>query len=749
MMAGSVSRPRVDRLQRRTTAFVTLPIVALAAASVGVVLASLAIGARETDGIALTRQRETIEHAIDQHGLSLARELRVQTVWSEAYEKTRARDTAWMRSSYGIYLTQLLGYDGIYVLSADNAPVFGFVPGDQSASSSFVSIGAGLKDLLQAVRDPKSASPAYNVVETDVPLGNGTVVQHRAVADVRAIGGRPATVVVSTILPDRGHRADVTGEPMLLVVVEDIDKTFTKQLGENFGFRNMEWAANGTPAGDVSELVKSLNGAPVGLLAWRKDRPGLEFVRRVAPGLGIALSMLAALTYFLILWGNRQAKRILTSEAQATRAARTDPLTGLSNRAGLRKDLAQLLSEAKAKASTLGVLSADIDQFKSINDAFGHAVGDAVLVATAKRLRGVLRPGALLARPHGDCFVMLVPGLEAGGAAELAAQMVTAALAEPVDIDGTRVFVTASVGYAIAQRDGDSEDELLRRVDLAVDSAKQDGDPSAVAFDPHMDQEVSYRRTIENALRTAITAGTIDVAYQPLMDPSGTQVLGVEALARWTDPELGAVSPEIFIPLAEETGLIQDIGELVMRRAVEDGKAWPGVNVAVNVSASQIHHGDIVQVVRDVLQESRFPAERLEIEITESVLLADEKRANEQIRGLQALGVKVALDDFGTGYSSLQYLRRFGFDKLKIDRSFIDGAGAPQDSSIILASIIKLGQDLDLTITAEGVETAEQQSWLQASGCHQLQGYLFSRPLPAGQMTRFIAARTTTAAAAS
>jgi sensor domain CHASE-containing protein len=256
MMAGSVSRPRVDRLQRRTTAFVTLPIVALAAASLGVVLVSLAIGARETDRIALTRQRETIEHAIDQHGLSLARELRVQTVWSEAYEKTRALDTAWMRSFYGIYLTQVLGYDGIYVLSADNAPVFGYVPGDQSTLPSFASIGSGLTDLLQAVRDPKSKLPAYNVVETDVTLDNGTVVPHRAVADVRAIGGRPATVVVSTIVPDRGHRAAVAGEPMLLVAVEDIDRTFTKQLGKNFGFRNMEWAANGTPPGDVSGVVK-------------------------------------------------------------------------------------------------------------------------------------------------------------------------------------------------------------------------------------------------------------------------------------------------------------------------------------------------------------------------------------------------------------------------------------------------------------------------------------------------------------
>jgi EAL domain-containing protein (putative c-di-GMP-specific phosphodiesterase class I) len=263
-----------------------------------------------------------------------------------------------------------------------------------------------------------------------------------------------------------------------------------------------------------------------------------------------------------------------------------------------------------------------------------------------------------------------------------------------------------------------------------------------------MDAEITYRHMLEMALRDAIAAGALDVYYQPLMDVSGQRVLGVEALARWIDPSLGPISPDIFIPLAEETGLIQSLGEHVLNRALRDGNAWPGISVAVNVSASQIHHGDVVEVVREALAASQFPAERLEIEITESVLLADEKRANEQMRGLQALGVKVALDDFGTGYSSLQYLRRFGFDKLKIDRSFIDGAGAPPESSVILASIIRLGQDLDLTIVAEGVETREQQRWLQGAGCDQLQGYLFSRPLPAAQMTEYIASHRTDAAVA-
>jgi EAL domain-containing protein (putative c-di-GMP-specific phosphodiesterase class I) len=225
-------------------------------------------------------------------------------------------------------------------------------------------------------------------------------------------------------------------------------------------------------------------------------------------------------------------------------------------------------------------------------------------------------------------------------------------------------------------------------------------------------------------------------------------VLGVEALARWTDRELGPISPDIFIPIAEETGLIQNLGEHVLRCAMADARPWAGVSVAVNVSAAQIHYGDIITVVSDLLGETRFPPERLEIEITESVLLADEDRADEQMRGLQALGVKVALDDFGTGYSSLQYLRSFGFDKLKIDRSFVDGAGAPQDGSVILASIIRLGHDLDLTITAEGVETEQQRRWLQAAGCHQLQGYLFSRPLAAEQMAAFIAAHATRSLAA-
>lgn len=727
----------------------TLPIVALAAAAFGVVLASMAIGAREVDSIALDRQQATIEQAIDQHGLSLARELRIQSVWNEGYENVHAENIPWLHKFYGTYLHQLLGYDRIYVLSSTNKPVYGFVAEDPHGQHSFSEIAPQMADLIHAVRDRDAKLPEDNVLNTDISLGDGVVAHHRAVADVRSVNGRPATVVISTIVPDHSPPSTLEKTPYLLVAIEDLDSGFTSRLGTNFGFSDLQWVSGEAPAGYDTEVVKTFGDEPIGTLTWRSDRPGIEFMRRATPGLLLALLPIAALAFLVIRWGNRQVNNLLRSEQHATRAARTDSLTELPNRVALRELFEQLLSQAKHGVSPLAVLSIDIDHFKAINDAFGNSVGDAVLKAAARRLRAMTPEHGVIARPDGDSFVMLAPNLDGTGGAELANDVI-AALAEPFDLDsGTRVFITVSVGYAIGPRDGDTGDELMRRAELAVRKAKEDAEDAAVGFAPDMDAEVTYRLMLETALRTAVAEESIGVVYQPLMDPSGRRVLGVEALARWTERDLGVISPEIFIPLAEETGLIQDIGELVLRRAVEDSKVWPGIAVAVNVSASQIHHGDIVQVVRDALESSRFPPERLEIEITESVLLADEKRANEQMRGLQALGVRIALDDFGTGYSSLQYLRRFGFDKLKIDRSFVEGAGDPKGSSVVLASIIRLGQDLDLTITAEGVETEEQRRWLQASGCHQLQGYLFSRPLTATEIAAFIAAHHADTAVAS
>jgi diguanylate cyclase (GGDEF)-like protein len=482
-------------------------------------------------------------------------------------------------------------------------------------------------------------------------------------------------------------------------------------------------------------------------LAWRNTQPGWQFVRHVAVGLTISVLLLAALAGLLMRWGRLKARQLVESEADAQHAAKTDALTGLTNRVGLHESFPALIERAKATASTLAVLSVDLDRFKEINDGFGHKCGDAVLLAVSTRLKAMLGASSLIVRPGNDEFLLLVPGLDRSGVMELADRIVMK-LAEPIDVDGgTRVMISASVGYALAPTDGDRTDDLVRRVELAVAKAKEDGGGDAVAFAPEMDLELFRRRALENALRKAVASGEINTVYQPIMDPSGTRVIAAEALARWSDPLLGPIAPDLFIPLAEETGLIPELGRQVLRRALTDGLDWSGIDVAVNVSATQMHHGDIVEVVREELRSTGFPAHRLEIEITESVLLADEKRAQEQIHGLRSIGVKVALDDFGSGYSSLQYLHKFGFDKLKIDRSFIKSIGTPDDSSIVLSSIVKLGLGLRMTITAEGVETEEQLRVLRDLGCHQIQGYLFSRPLTAGQFTLFLAAHQPIAAA--
>ncbi len=734
------------RLPQPKTAFVTLPIAFLAVAALVVVLASLIIGARETNSIALKRQRETIEHALDQHGLALARELRSQTVWNEAYEKTQAGDQAWMHAFFGQFLNELFGYDRIFILSADDKPVYEFTDSHDEAAG-YERIAPGFQDLIAAVRTPDAMSRKYDVVTTPIDFGNGETVEHRAVAGARDILGVPATVVVSTIVPDRHPRFPVGARPFLLVAIEDLDSRFTKQLGTNFGFADLKWIKGAAPLGTSTELVKARDGGNVGTLAWRKDQPGWEFVRRVVVGLALALLLLAALAAILMQWGRQQARKIMLSEADARLAARTDALTGLPNRVALSEALPQMIQAAKWRTSTLGILKIDIDRFNEINENFGHAIGDAVLAAAGRRLQGLLATDAMLARPDSDEFLALVPGVSTE-ALTLLAERIVCALAEPIDVDGTRVFLTVSMGYALSPHDGESTDDLGRRVELALAKAKERGGDVAVAFAPAMDLELSRRRALESALRSAVANEAIEVVYQPLMDPTGNLVLAVEALARCNDPLLGPISPNVFIPLAEELGLIPKIGEFVLRRALADGLAWPGVGVSVNVSAAQIHHGDVVSVVRGALSAGKFPPERLEIEITESVLLADEKRADEQIKGLQRLGAKVALDDFGSGYSSLLYLRKFGFDKLKIDRSFIEEIGHSDDGTLILASIIRLGLNLRLTITAEGIETPEQHRWLLAAGCHQLQGFLFSRPLAAAQMTAFIAARQPLAAAA-
>src|SRR5262245_33724524 len=419
------------------------------------------------------------------------------------------------------------------------------------------------------------------------------------------------------------------------------------------------------------------------------------------------------------------------AEARLAFMAQHDGLTGLPNRNLLRQQMDDMLLHMRRSSEKLAVLVLGLDNFKIVNDTLGHGVGDKLLRGVAKRLRSTLREDDALARLNSDEFAIVQGGVTRPEDAVLLAKRLLEAIADPFLLEDHSVVIGASVGIAVSPGDGDDSDKLLKNADLALSRAKSDFRGTFSFFEAEMDARAQSRRKIETDLRDAIQNNQLQSYYQPLVDLSSGRITGFEALVRWPHAERGMISPGEFIPVAEETGLINPLGALMLRRACTDAAQWPDdVRVAVNLSPLQFRVGNLLAQVMDALKQSGLPAKRLELEITETLLLEKSSEVLATLHALRALGVRISMDDFGTGYSSLSYLRSFPFDKIKIDQSFVrDLAGNP-DAQAIVRSIISLGKGLGVTITAEGVETEAELHCLRAEGCHEGQGFLFSRARP-------------------
>jgi diguanylate cyclase (GGDEF)-like protein len=425
------------------------------------------------------------------------------------------------------------------------------------------------------------------------------------------------------------------------------------------------------------------------------------------------------------------------ADARIAHMAHHDALTGLPNRIVLRLATEQALKRAH-RDERFAVLCLDLDRFKWVNDTLGHPVGDRLLIAVADRLRACMRDDALVARLGGDEFTMLLPVIEANDAAVLA-QRVIEKLSEPYDIDDHQLTIGASIGIAVTPTDGDNPDQLLQKADLALYRAKADGSGRFFFFEAGMDEKMLARRGLEADLRKALARDQFEVFYQPLVNLETNEVSGLEALLRWRHPERGMVGPDHFIPLAEEIGLINEIGAWVLKQACADAMSWPGhLKLAVNVSPLQFSGNRLSLDVVTALGRSGLPANRLEIEITESALLQNTEATIAILHDLRQLGISISMDDFGAGYSSLGYLQKFPFDKIKIDRSFTFGLPDQADSLAIVRAMMGLGSSLGMTTTAEGVETEAQLAALRAEGCTEVQGYLFSPARPAREIAALL-----------
>jgi diguanylate cyclase (GGDEF)-like protein len=424
------------------------------------------------------------------------------------------------------------------------------------------------------------------------------------------------------------------------------------------------------------------------------------------------------------------------SEARIVHMARHDGLTGLANRTLLHERMEQAMMRT-GRGQQCAVLCLDLDRFKAVNDTFGHPIGDRLLQAVSERLSDCVREIDTVSRLGGDEFVVLMVNMAHADEAAVLAKRIIVTLSTPFVLDGQTVSVGSSVGIAIAPQDATSAVTLLKRADTALYRAKDEQRGTYRFFEPEMDAKLQARMALERDLREALRTNGLDVAYQPQYNLAADVLCGFEALVRWNHPTRGTVGPGEFIPLAEETGLITAIGTWVLRQACKEAMNWPdSVKLAVNLSAIQFKGNDLVPTVRAALAESGLPPSRLDLEITETVLLKDNAATMAVLHELHAIGVSISMDDFGTGYSSLSYLRSFPFDKIKIDQSFVRDMAQHEDSEAIVRAVVALGNSLGITTTAEGVETAAQLAQLRAQGCTEVQGYLFSKPTTADMARR-------------
>jgi diguanylate cyclase (GGDEF)-like protein len=496
---------------------------------------------------------------------------------------------------------------------------------------------------------------------------------------------------------------------------------------------------------DLQSLIDP-QGRIVGWLTWQREHPTMDAVVRLLPLLGAVAAMLVLFAASAIRQISRATRRLATSEADAHKIAYQDPVTGLPNRRMMFDLLDAALAQRAGGAVSLGLI--DLDHFADIREALGEQGSEELLAAAAAQLRGAMPPAVTLGRVGPSEFTLVATGSD-GADGIAAAQAAMKVMARPLWIANQAVQSGVTVGLVHAPDDGETREELLRRADLARRSIAPGSTLRIAGFDPEMEKEFQDRLFIKRELRRTLTEQGFDVHYQPIVAAEGQKIVGVEALMRWNHPTRGMIPPGEFIPIAEQTGLMPQLGEFVLRRALADAVRWKDVYIAVNISPYQMRDRGLVSLVAAVLADTGIAPSRVMLEVTEGVLIDNPDEAMERLQQLRALGIKIALDDFGSGYSSLSYLRRFPIDKLKIDKEFVAPLGRSSDGGVIIQAIMALGRALGLTVLCEGVETEEQRILLRLAGCDEMQGFLFAKPAPRAAIDRMIlggdAARRATA----
>jgi diguanylate cyclase len=735
----AVARPRASDVRQYTSwdrarLSVVVPIGVIVDVAIVCIVVAVLSSAQRADVVAVDHEKQLFSRAITNYGERVLREVESVAASEGAIQNIRrVFDPAWARQRVGIWLETYFDHDHIFIFDRRDELAFSMVGHKPAEMKWFEDARPGLISVIDYMRgrDP-DLRDAFRLNQATVANGN----THLQIAAIRRLMGRPAVIAAVAVGPADGVHASPDNVAPVIMSVKFIDEGALARIATQLRLTNLRRIEQDPiPTGDLAFDVNGPDGNAIVRFAWTPKQPGAEIVHNVVPFIAVAITGFALLAAFVLRYMRRTAAAIAAGESRLRHLAMHDPLCGLPNRIFFGERLEAVIEEVRGGTAPAAVFYIDLDHFKDVNDTLGHHVGDELIRNVTLRLSHTLRSGDLVARLGGDEFAVI--SSIAGDSEEMMglAQRIIAAICAPYVINSQNIIIGASMGIAMIDHKCGTATDIMRYADMALYRAKNEGRNRACIYDAAMDADLSSRKLLEADLREAIDNDRLQLVYQPVVNKSGEAVIGVEALCRWTHPTRGEIPPSEFIAIAEHSGLIIDLGNWVLRRACIDGKAWPDLMVAVNVSSLQFRRIDFVEVVERILRETQFDPARLELELTESVLLGNVDTAEVAMLRLKALGVRLALDDFGTGYSSLLYLRRFPFDKLKIDRSFVRSIEKAADAAAIVHAIVSLGRGLGMKVTAEGVETADQQLFLRAAGVHSMQGFRFGRPVTVAEIT--------------
>jgi len=712
---------------------VVVPIGVIVAVAIVCIVVAVLSSAQRADNVAVVHERQLLTGALRNYGERVLRE--VESVANSEGAVRNLRNSfspGWAQQRVGDWFANYFGHDYIAVFDANNVPLYslnGRVRGDTNWLDDALPSLTSLLDYMHG-RDP--------ILLDGLALNEPSVEggAHPQAVAIRKLFGQPAVVAAAAVASSNGVPPSLDNAAPVMVSIKLIGDQALSEISAQLRLTNLRrMDGDQAPPGDFIYELTGPTGERIAQFAWTPKQPGAEIVRSVVPFITVALAGFALLGAFVLRYMRRTAVAIAAGESRLRHLAMHDPLCGLPNRIFFGERLESAIDDVKAGATAAAVFYIDLDHFKDVNDTLGHPVGDELIRNVTLRLSRTLRPGDLVARLGGDEFAVISSVGDDPAKMMHLAQRIIAAICAPYSINRSNIIIGASIGIAVIDRKGHDAADIMRYADMALYRAKNEGRNRACIYDAAMDADLSNRKLLEGDLREAIENDRLQVLYQPIVNKSGETVVGVEALCRWTHPTRGEIPPSEFIPAAEHSGLIIELGAWVLRRACTDGKAWPGLTMSVNVSPLQFRRSDFTEVVERTLAETQFDPTRLELELTESVLIGNIETAEASMLKLKALGLRLALDDFGTGYSSLLYLRRFPFDKLKIDRSFVRSIEKAADAAAIVHAVVSLGRGLGMKVTAEGVETADQQLFLRAAGVHCMQGYRFGRAVSAAEIT--------------